>query len=404
MGDFFNTIIWPIEWLVAWIMYGFHQVFTWHRDEPGLGVDLGAVDRRPRRRHAGGDDPAVRQADPGLPPDAADPARDAEDPEEVQGQARPRVPAGDDPGDDGPLQAGGTNPFSSCLPILVQSPFFFGLFRVLNSMDEIAVRQARRRSGRSPSRSRSRSSRRRSSARSCPSRSCRPDATCNVQIVTVVLIILMSATTFTTQRQLMTQEHAGVGAGQPVRQAAEDAALRAAAGLRRLRRELPDRCAHLLVHHQPVVDGPAVLRHPRMPAPGSAAEKAYHARLERKGKPIPGAEARQGQGGCRRRGGGRARQAAGQRQQPTPRSARRARPPARSRAGLAPPTPRRATLARDERQRPRRSRANRHPRKTAAGTNGSSSTDAGRQGAPARTPATGAKPPTTDPPDRRRTT
>ena len=29
----------------------------------------------------------------------------------------------------------------------------------------------------------------------------------------------------------------------------------------------------------------------RMPAPGSAAEKAYHARLERKGKPIPGADA-----------------------------------------------------------------------------------------------------------------
>ncbi len=29
----------------------------------------------------------------------------------------------------------------------------------------------------------------------------------------------------------------------------------------------------------------------RMPAPGSAAEKAYHARLERKGKPIPGVDA-----------------------------------------------------------------------------------------------------------------
>ena len=28
----------------------------------------------------------------------------------------------------------GTNPFSSCLPILLQSPFFFGLFRVLNGL------------------------------------------------------------------------------------------------------------------------------------------------------------------------------------------------------------------------------------------------------------------------------
>ena len=32
----------------------------------------------------------------------------------------------------------GTNPFSSCLPILLQSPFFFGLFRVLNGLEGIA--------------------------------------------------------------------------------------------------------------------------------------------------------------------------------------------------------------------------------------------------------------------------
>lgn len=32
----------------------------------------------------------------------------------------------------------GTNPFSSCLPILVQSPFFFGLFRVLNGLQGIS--------------------------------------------------------------------------------------------------------------------------------------------------------------------------------------------------------------------------------------------------------------------------
>ena len=32
----------------------------------------------------------------------------------------------------------GTNPFSSCLPILLQSPFFFGLFRVLNGLQKIA--------------------------------------------------------------------------------------------------------------------------------------------------------------------------------------------------------------------------------------------------------------------------
>ncbi|MFL0460195.1 membrane protein insertase YidC [Kytococcus sedentarius] len=33
----------------------------------------------------------------------------------------------------------GTNPFASCLPILVQIPILFGLFRVLNGVDEIAA-------------------------------------------------------------------------------------------------------------------------------------------------------------------------------------------------------------------------------------------------------------------------
>ena len=30
----------------------------------------------------------------------------------------------------------GTNPFASCLPILLQSPIFFALFRVLNEHRE----------------------------------------------------------------------------------------------------------------------------------------------------------------------------------------------------------------------------------------------------------------------------
>lgn len=33
----------------------------------------------------------------------------------------------------------GTNPFSSCLPILMQMPFFFALFRLLNGLPEIAT-------------------------------------------------------------------------------------------------------------------------------------------------------------------------------------------------------------------------------------------------------------------------
>src|SRR4029078_6160195 len=111
----------------------------------------------------------------------------------------------------------GTNPFSSCLPILLQSPFFFGLFRVLNGLQKIATGENRPIGP--------------ISAKLAAAAENRPIGTISaklaaeaekstffgaqlsdrfigadnltVQIVTVVLIILMSASTFTTQRQLM---------------------------------------------------------------------------------------------------------------------------------------------------------------------------------------------------------
>lgn len=45
------------------------------RSRPRLGSGVGAVDHRPRHRHARRDDPAVRQADQRLAQDADDPAR-----------------------------------------------------------------------------------------------------------------------------------------------------------------------------------------------------------------------------------------------------------------------------------------------------------------------------------------
>ena len=204
MNGFLDTLLYPLEWVVARIMVRLPHRAGVHRADRGLRLDLGAVDRRPGDRRADPADPAVRQADPRLPADAADPAGDAEDPEEVQGQERPGVPSGDDAGDDGPLQA-----------------------------------------HRAPTRSaracRSCCSRRSSSRCSACSTTCRhiadgahaadrPDhasavaaqveqstifgaqlsatlhrrpTDLNVKILTVVLIMLMSATTFTTQRQLM---------------------------------------------------------------------------------------------------------------------------------------------------------------------------------------------------------
>jgi YidC/Oxa1 family membrane protein insertase len=92
----------------------------------------------------------------------------------------------------------GTNPFSSCLPILLQSPVFFALFRVLNGISQHKtigplnlklVTQADQ-----------------AKLFGAPLSETFVHAnTAATRILTVVLIILMSLTTFTTQRQLMTK-------------------------------------------------------------------------------------------------------------------------------------------------------------------------------------------------------
>jgi YidC/Oxa1 family membrane protein insertase len=91
----------------------------------------------------------------------------------------------------------GTNPLSSCLPILVQSPFFFALFHVLSYvakdtpvgvLNQQTVRQAHQ-----------------ALVFGAPISDSFVNAhgSLTTQIVAAVMIILMTATTFTTQRQLM---------------------------------------------------------------------------------------------------------------------------------------------------------------------------------------------------------
>src|SRR5919199_2436825 len=92
----------------------------------------------------------------------------------------------------------GTNPFASCLPILLQSPVFFALFRVLNGipqhktigpLNSTLVDQA-------------------DQAKLFGAQLSDTFTHANTtatRILTVVLIILMSLSTFTTQRQLMTK-------------------------------------------------------------------------------------------------------------------------------------------------------------------------------------------------------
>lgn len=98
----------------------------------------------------------------------------------------------------------GTNPFASCLPILLQSPIFFALFRVLNSLPQLADGKYPGGKHIGPMTGELASSAEKATIWGAPLSGvfARADGNVHIQIVAAVLIVAMVATTFLTQRQL----------------------------------------------------------------------------------------------------------------------------------------------------------------------------------------------------------
>jgi YidC/Oxa1 family membrane protein insertase len=93
----------------------------------------------------------------------------------------------------------GTNPFSSCLPILIQMPIFLALFRLLDHHaakgDGIAFL--------TPEMARSFGDAELFGSIPITATFLRSDGMLSVQVLAALLVVAMTATTFTTQRQLM---------------------------------------------------------------------------------------------------------------------------------------------------------------------------------------------------------
>ena len=155
----------------------------------------------------------------------------------------------------------GTNPFASCLPILLQMPIFFALFRLI---DEAGGRTRPRRPERRacPGLRPGRAVR---PASASPASFTTPLGSTGVQILAAVLVLAMTATTFLTQRQLMAKNMPPDALTGPYAQQQKMLlyvlpVVFAVGGI-----AFPDRRAPLLDHLQPVDDGPAVLRDPQQP-------------------------------------------------------------------------------------------------------------------------------------------
>jgi len=227
----------------------------------------------------------------------------------------------------------GTNPFASCLPILLQSPIFFALFRVLNgiphgktvgALNAQLVAYADQ-----------------ATIFGAPlSDSFLHTDLLATKIVAGILIVLMSATTFTTQRQLMMKNMPAAALDNPFAQQQK-----------------------IILYALPVIFAVSGVNFPigvliywlttnlwsmgqqfyvirRMPAPGSHAEKALHERRARKGKGSKDEEAAAPQGQVQDTPAS-ADGASGQRQQPKrkSRSQRTGQRPPNVDGGRRPPGP-----------------------------------------------------------------
>jgi len=277
MGDFFNTILRPLEYCVAWIMVAFHTMlsaiglpetsgWTWALSIVGLVIVIRVlliplfVKQIKASRGMQLIQPEMKKIQAKY--------KGKTDPESRQKMTQETMAL---------YKETGTNPFASCLPILLQSPIFFALFRVLNgipkdqtigALDDRLVRQAHG-----------------ATLFGAPLSDTFMHAnTGSTRILTVILIILMSATTFTTQRQLMMKNMPASALDNPFAQQQK-----------------------VLLYVLPLIFAVSGINFPigvllywlttnlwsmgqqfyvirRMPAPGSPAEKALEERRARRGK------------------------------------------------------------------------------------------------------------------------
>ena len=136
--DFFKILA-PIEWVVAWLMVGFHTIFTaiglpaeagytWALSIVGLVVVIRIiliplfVKQIQAQRRTQLIQPEIQKIQKKY--------KGKTDPESRQAMTQETM---------GLYKRTGTNPLSSCLPLLLQSPIFFALYRVLANMAGIAA-------------------------------------------------------------------------------------------------------------------------------------------------------------------------------------------------------------------------------------------------------------------------
>ena len=175
----------------------------------------------------------------------------------------------------------GTNPFSSCLPLLLQMPIFFSLFRVLNALPDIA--SGKRTMG--ALNADLAASAQQSSIFGAPlSSSFMSTDVTQVKIVTVILIILMSVATFMSSRQALMKNMSAEALDNPMakQQKMMMWILPGIFAVTGVNFPIGVLIYWLTSNVWAMCQQFFIIRN--MPAPGTEAAKAYEERMRRKGK------------------------------------------------------------------------------------------------------------------------
>jgi len=133
-----EKILYPLEWLVAWLMYFWHGLLTtvglhegagtaWVLSIVGLTITIRVIliPLFVRQIHASR---GMQLVQPEIKAIQAK-YKNKKDPASREAMSRETMAA---------YRKHGTNPFASCMPLLLQAPIFFALFRVLNNVKKIS--------------------------------------------------------------------------------------------------------------------------------------------------------------------------------------------------------------------------------------------------------------------------
>jgi YidC/Oxa1 family membrane protein insertase len=197
----FMKILYPIEWVVAWIMFLCHKLFTllglpdgsgaaWILSIVGLVIVIRTV-MIPLFFKQINASRGMQMIQPELQA-IQKKYKNKKDPASREAMSRETMAL---------YKKHGTNPFASCLPVLLQAPVFFALFRVLNGLRGISEGT---RDGIGPIDQAVAQAAENSTLFGAPLSSTflHEPTDLNTKIVAGVLIVAMAATQFLTQRQL----------------------------------------------------------------------------------------------------------------------------------------------------------------------------------------------------------